>query len=171
MEEQDGYPVNSCVNATLRDKLAEVEQLLEEYEEKIFLSKVKVIEPPLEVTREELLSMSLEDIDGLRWSLSQYNLALQKELNKHLSRMHWAEANLNRLLDRDANNYQGFGWAERKAACLNADKYAQKLFQLKTQSEMVINRLSFLPGKIEFLVKIAGDIAYTKRRSRNDEHN
>ena len=158
IDQQDDNVVN---------KLSDVEKVLEEYEHKIFLDKIKIIEPRIDITREIMLSMHYEDLQGLAWELAQYSLCIAREYNKHQSRFNWAEANLKRYIEKEANNYSGWSWNERQANALNESTYANKLNQLKIRSKLAIDRLSYLPNKIELLSKIAQDIAYTKRRYSN----
>jgi len=157
-------------SVTLQKRLEDVELLLEEFERKNFLHKIVAREIDLDISRETLLSMSVMDLDGLAWDLAQYGLAIQKLMNKSSSRLNWSESNLKRVLEREANNYQGFTWQERQAEVLNHNVYAQKLHKLKEQSKMVFDRLYSLPQKIEFLSKIAKDISYSKKRYEKEEY-
>jgi hypothetical protein len=156
MENEDGVENN------LVDKLAQIETLLNEYEYKIHL-KINTVEPNLGVTREYMEAMHWEDIQHLAFSYAQYSLFLQKELNKHQSRYNWSDANLKRFLEREAPNYEGWKWEERMSNALSDNVYAQKLHDLKVRSKMAIDRLAFLPSKIEFLSKLAIDIMKAKR--------
>lgn len=146
------------------DRLTSVERLLSEYEDKIHISKIKVIEPDLSIGREMIMSMHPEDIQALAWQYAEYSLAIQKEINKHQSRFNWSEANLKRLLEKECQNYPGWKWEERQSNVLNENSYAQKLFDLKVKSKIAIDRLAFLPSKIQFLAELAKDISYTKRQ-------
>lgn len=145
------------------DKLKQVESLLDEYEHKIHLDKISVVDPDIDISRETLLSLHYEDLQGLAWQLGQYSLALQRESNRHQSRFSWAEANLKRYLEREANNYSGWAWTERQAEALNCSEYAQRLNNLKIRSKLAIDRLAFLPSKVQFLSELIRDIMKTKR--------
>lgn len=153
----------------LAPRLAQIEKLIDEYETKIHISKIKLIEPDLDITKEVLESMHWEDLHLLSWEYAQYTLALQKEINKHQSRYNWADTNLKRFLEREAPNYAGFKWEERQANALAENEYAQRLDKLKIQSKLAIDRLAFLPSKIDFLTKIIQDIAKSKRYSHVDK--
>ncbi len=146
---------------TVVQKLKDLEILLEEYEHRINLT-VKPLKVELDITRDVLLKMSPLDINGYRWELSQYSLYLQKELNKQTSRYNWAETNLKRLLEKECDEYPGFKWEERQANAMNANSYAQQLHYLKVKAKAVIDRLSFLPNKIQMMDSVAKDIAFTK---------
>lgn len=155
----------------LAGKLADIERLLDEYESKLQLDKISIVKVNLSLTREVLLSMHPTDIDGYRWELAQYMLALQKEINRHSARLAWSEANLKRVLESEADSYPGFKWEEKQANALNSNSYAQKLYQLKVRSKAVVDRLAFIPTKIQFMENICKDIAYTKRHYDKREHN
>ena len=75
----------------LPKQLEKLEKLLDEYcNEKLFLKNVMKVEPRLDCTRYDLLLMNIQDINGWRYELTQYTLNLQKEINKHASRLSWA---------------------------------------------------------------------------------
>lgn len=154
---------NEIGSEDLINKLKQVEQLLEEYENKLHLNKIKIIEPNLDLTSEVMRSMDYEDLQGIVWEYAQYSLAIQKELNKQIRRYNWIETNLKRLLEREAENCNGFKWEERQSNALNDNVFAQKLFRLKTKTKLAIDTLSFLPSKIDFLSKLAIDIMKSKR--------
>lgn len=163
MDEQIEYTEN------LVDRLTAIEKLLNEYEDKIHISKISIIKPNLSIGREVMMAMHPEDLHALAWEYAEYTLAIQKEINKHQSRYNWSESNLKRLLEKECQNYPGWKWEERQSNVLNENTYAQKLYDLKVKSKLAIDRLAFLPAKIHFLAELAKDIAYTKRRYSNAE--
>ena len=155
----------------LKSRLEEVEKVYALYEKDTLKFSVSIREVDLDIHRETLMSMDYRDIQGLCFDWAQYNLALTKEINKHQSRYNWAHSNLERVLEKEApNDLKGFTFQEKKANVLNGNEYAQKLHKLKEKAKLVIDRLNFIPQKIEFLIKIGTDIAYTKKKyERNDD--
>lgn len=151
-------------NEPLVEKLEQVEKLLDEYENKIYIGKVTSVEPDLSLDRQVMMSMHYSDLQAIAWDYSKYILFLQKEVNKHQSRYNWAEANLKRYLERESVNYEGWKWEERQANALTYSEYANLLHKLKVKSKLAIDRLSFLPSKIQVMLDTLKDIIYTKRR-------
>lgn len=152
-------------NESIPDKLAQVEAILSDYEKRIGLSKLTAKEPNLSITREEIMAMHPEDIDGLRWEYSCYALYLEKELGKHRGRYLWSNTNLTNYTNSVCDDYPGFKWEERQSKVLSDSIYAQKLDKLRLNSKMVLERLSFITNKIQFLSDLAGSIAYSKRKA------
>lgn len=157
-------------NANIPEKLAQVEQLLEEYEQSIGLNKKDHHKEPDYIDRQTLLSMHPDDIDGLRWDYAQYSLYLQKQINKHQSRFYWADHNLKRYLEKISPEYPGWKWEERIANALADNEYSQKLDRLRMNSKLVIERTSFLTNKISTIDMIAKDISYAKRQQMRKEN-
>ena len=152
------------METTFAGRIAEIDRFLDEYNQKLHLDKVKVVDCELDLPRDKLFSMSLDQLDGYRWELAQYVLGLQKELNRQTARMHWAEQNLKRYSEKECSNYDGYLWQERLANVLANDSYAAKLDDFRQKCKLIYDETGFLIGRIEFMAKIAGDIAFAKRK-------
>lgn len=152
----------------LPHKLAQLEQLLAEYESKLFLNTITLREVDLSITKQEMMAMHSRDLLGLCWDFAQYAMALQRERNKHQSRNNWAHSNLTRILNREALSYSGYGWQEKTSAALADNSYAQKLDQLKEKSRLALDRLEGIAQKVEFLSKLAKDMSYSNRMQEKE---
>ena len=153
---------------TLREQLDEIEQVATDFEAKLKLDKIRLPEIDLEIRRETLLKMDSTDINGYCFDLAAYSLFVQRELNMVTSRFYWAEGVLKRYLAENSQNYKGFTYSERCDYCLAADSYAQKVDDFKSKCKLIMDRNSFLSSKIDFMVKIAQSVAYSKRGEKND---
>jgi hypothetical protein len=96
--------------------------------------------------------------------LQQYCFHLQRLINREHARHNWAEAWLQRLGGEKVGDYQGYSYQERLSKAISEYDYLQKLFSIKLQTKERIDRLSFLPNRLN---ELAGSlIEMSKARKR-----
>ncbi len=146
------------------DRIEKLDRLLTEYvEEKLLLKHLHVPDINLDITKDELMHMPVEDIHGYRLELSKYITYLQKEINTHQSRAKWAAGALRVYLGSKAADFAGFTFEEKKMNAYKHDEYAKKLNKLALESEACLDRIKFLPDKFEVTLGVAKDIAWARR--------
>lgn len=148
----------------IKSRIEDVEKILEEYNQKLYLDRIKLKEIDLDYNVSIISSMACEDIYKLCLDLSYYGLGLQKEVNKIKQRMIWTEQNLNKRLSILAAKEQGYGFEEKKAKALSGDEYSQKLYDLKTKCMLHLTSFDFIVNKIDFISKLAMSIAEAKKK-------
>ena len=152
---------------TLKSRLADLERVAADFEKKLQLDKIKIQEVNLEVNRETLLKMDPVDINIMCMEWAAYSLGVQQQLNIATSRFHWAESILSQYMGEHSQDYKGFSYSERCAYCLASDSYAQSVEEFKRKCKLIVDRNMFLTSKIDFLCKMAQNVAYAKRGERN----
>ena len=153
---------------TLKERLDDLEKVVIEFEKKLQLDKIKMVEVDLDVDKETISKMTAVDVNMLCMEWAGFALAVQKELNVATSRFNWADSILNQYLAEQSQNYKGFSYNERCAYVVAADSYAQKVEEFKRKCKMIMDRNWGLTNKIEFMIKMAQGVAYAKRGEKND---
>jgi hypothetical protein len=153
---------------TLKERLAELERVCEDFEKKLQLNKIKLQEVDLEVSRQNLQAMEPTEINIMCMEWAYYSVGVQHELNIANARLNWAESVLNRYLDERSVDQAGFSFSERRAMVVVYDSYAKRLAEFKEKCKMIVDRNMFITSKIDFLIKMAQNLAYSKRGEKNE---
>lgn len=152
---------------SVKEKLAEVELLLDEYENKSGLPKIKNVEECecLSWTLDDLKHKANEELDEATYILSQFGFNLQRLINHKLTRVNWADSNLKIVFGQEAQNYNLYSYEGSKNAVIANNEYAFALHDLRTKSQMVVDRLSYLPAKVEFMTKQIVNVLRNRREN------
>ncbi len=154
---------------TLQEKLEDLDKVLREYEQKLYLNRITLKEVNIDVGISNIKSMHHEDIYHLALEWEYYVTGLQKEINHQRALLTWVESNLKKLLESRASDkseaWTGYKFEERQAEVLANDEYAQKLYKVKCNVTMKIDTLAYLPAKITSMCKLACEIAESKKWS------
>lgn len=145
-------------------KLTELESELEQYEEKIGLTIQPRISKYLNVTHEEMQKMSVEELEEAAFDVANYGIYLQKEMNKHTSRIGWATSNMNPIIARECNNVKGYSYEERKLAIIHNNEHTIKLEGIRVKSQLCYDRLNFMNRRIDFLSEKFSKLHDSKQR-------
>lgn len=148
-----------------KDRIDQIDELLSEYtEKKLLLKKIKMGDPRLDVTTTDIAKMTSEELNNWRFEITLYLTYLQKEINAHRSRANWATNALKTYINGKAINYDGYGMEEKRAKAMEHDTFATKLSKLSLESQAALDRLEYIPTRINALVDIAKDIIWSRRR-------
>lgn len=152
-----------------KDRIDQVDELLSEYtEKKLLLKKIKMGDPQLDISTNDLKKMTSEQLNYWRFEITMYLTYLQKEINAHRSRANWATNALKTYINGKAINYEGYGMEEKRAKAMEHDTFATKLSKLSLESQAALDRLEYIPARINALVEIAKDIIWSRR---NESYN
>lgn len=149
-----------------RDKLAELEERLDSYEKKVGLVIAPRESKYLNISLEEIKAMSAEELDEAAFDLGAYSLFLQKEINKHSTRVNWATANQKKIIAHECNNVRAPSFEERKLIIIDSNEGAAKLELIRIESQAVVDRFSFINHRIDFLAERVSRLKDTKRRNK-----
>jgi hypothetical protein len=140
---------------TLKEKLSDVEKLLDEYEKKIGLPALKDCDEIecLNWTLDDIKNKTSEQLYDQLFVLSSFSLNIQRVINHKTTRANWAASNLRIVFGAEAQSYPIYSYEGQKNAVIANNEYALRLHELVTNSQAVIDRLSYLPAKIDFMVK------------------
>jgi hypothetical protein len=149
---------------SLAEQVKEIDAFIEQINNKLHLDKIKLNECNLDISRDDLLSMGVSELNGLRWDFGKYMLGLQKQINNYTAKMNWAESNLKRVTEYHAGEQVGYTWQERVANVRVYNEYAQKLDHFRGRSKLLHDQYWGIINRIEFLCKVIDSISYSKRK-------
>ena len=158
---------------SIDSRMEQLDRVLAQYKEKFGLSKIKIQEVDLKTTIDGIKSLSPEDIGQKILEWNYYALALQVRTNEIRAKLTWVEANWQRYMGvhkKDIDRTYGYTAEDRKLLLLDSDEYAIKLFKLKTDMQIEIKQLEFIPNQINYLSKVAQQICDNKWRERNGNY-
>lgn len=147
------------------EKLQHVEELLDEYEKEIGL-------PPrisreckyLEMTEEEIRNLTPESASEIGCVLDDFSVHLQRHMNKHAARAVWAEENIKLIVANESKNYNISYYEEKKYLIIANHELALRLHKIQTNSRLVMERLAFLPKRIENFSSKLDKLSFAKRK-------
>jgi hypothetical protein len=141
---------------TAKDKLAKIDQVLDEYEKKAGLPACK--SPGTEDELEKLLSMDRTSMEGLYaencaeigYRLAQYAFYVQRLFNREKTRVIWAKQQLAETIAKSLGDYDKFTKHEVKVSLIiKENTYAESLQKILTYAEQRAQRLEFLATSIK----------------------
>jgi hypothetical protein len=135
------------------ERIKRLEDKWKLYEEKTVYGKHSDINDYLSLTRDEIESLTLEQAAELAAYFALFSIHLQKIFGKHQARINFCDANLKTLCAKEAHQYEGFQYKERCDKVISFNEYGAALFKTRNESQYVIDRLSYLPAKIEFFAR------------------
>lgn len=145
-------------------KLADLEKNLDEYEEKIGLAIQPRVTQYLNVSHEQMKAMSVEELEEAAFDLANYGIYLQKEMNKHTSRVNWANSNINAVVAREHNNVKGYSFEERKLSIVHGNEHTVKLEEIRVREQACIDRLNFMNRRVDVLAERFSKLQESKQR-------
>lgn len=158
---------NGETKSTAEQKLAELEKVLDSYENDLGLKIAASpdVEKYLNISQDELKCLSPEECGEAAFLLAQEALFIQKEINKHKTRLDWAKFHIDRVIAPLIGQYDKFTPNKKELAIKN-DAYASKLNVLLARATHCINRLSYLPGQMRFMAETLIEYQRTKRNQQ-----
>lgn len=116
---------------------------------------------------EEVVQKLTSDACGeIAFTLSQYNLYIQKVLNQHRAMVKWADRNINYLIARDVEEHGGqyTPFEIKKIRAINENPTAKELFTLKSLADNNVSILEDIPRRVESMIHSLKELANTRRK-------
>jgi hypothetical protein len=153
---------------TVEDRLGAALSMLDEYDKKynINISCPNDVDYYINLSTNELLGLSAEDCGNGAYILSCYAAYLQKELNRELAKLNWAEHNLNIAIGNLVDKY-GDGFVKfdvKKSKIIKQDKYAAALNQIIINASLVRDEFYSVTNRIYQVANMLNELQQTKRR-------
>lgn len=145
--------------------IQELDKLLEDYEKNLSLrvSKPEEHDKYLNLTIEEIRTLTPEECGIGVYVLERYALYIQKQCNTEQARVNWLKANLKTAVIQLVGSFDKYlKYDEREQLAIKESEYAGKLEQLRQYAQARLDRLSFLPGKINLVSNALLNVQKTK---------
>ena len=119
----------------------------------------------LYLSQEELSKMNAEQCSEACVLLNSFSFHITRVINKEKTKIRWCNE---RILSAIANNlaeYRYFSPEERIALCIKDNDYAKKIKKLAGLIQARIDRIEYLPIRIEKVSESLSGLSYARRRS------
>lgn len=170
-----GQPESGTSRNSATERLAELEQRLEEYEKRIGLPTFGLAEEVqeeatrlLKLTPKELRKMSAVECSEAAYTLQQFSNQLQEAMNREQGRVRWANENIDKMIATVVHQVPGYKYEERRAKAVRANDAASKIDEIRVQAQMRIERLNFRSAKVTDMARTLMGLSNAKQRSRDD---
>ena len=150
------------------------DSLLDAYENSIGLPSIpKGLEftciKYLYMSNEDFKKMSSEDCAEACVLLNSFSFHLSRLLNKEKSKLRWCNERILKVVSGKLTEYRYFSPDERMALSIKDDDYAQKIKLLSVKIQARIDRIEYLPIRLEKISEAFSNLSYNKRK--NNERN
>jgi hypothetical protein len=161
-------------NKNAKEELAHWDNILDEYENNICLSKYLTDSLPSEelntyltMNRNDLEKLAPEDCAQISYRLGQYSFHIQRTINRELARYNWAEETIKETIADEINNYKGYGYVEKYYQAVKHNDKASTLSNIKKYAKQRSDRLSYLANNIKNLSDILLNVQKIKVKHGN----
>lgn len=150
----------------LNENIAELNQILDTYETEMGFKITDVhndeAKKIMNMSRAELQKLTPEMCAENSFILCGYVAFIQKCINKETTINKWAETKLKYCVVKRISNYRGsFDQQERQAAL--DDEYTKKLIKLVVDTQLRIDRMSYITGSINRMADRLKDLQVAKQ--------
>jgi hypothetical protein len=156
---------------TAKDKLAHFEKLIDDYLAKRGIHKVSYNEEALKVlqmTSFELKALTSAECGELAFSLAQYSLYMQQQINEQTARINWAKNNIKNIIAQNSGQFDRYmKYEEKEHSVIVNNEHALKLSEILSYAQAVSDRLSYMSGRIQSLSSTLIELQRSKRRVEN----
>ena len=121
------------------------------------------------MSNEDFNKMSSEDCAEACVLLNSFSFHLSRLLNKEKSKLRWCNERILKVVSGKLTEYRYFSPDERMALSIKDDDYAQKIKLLSVKIQARIDRIEYLPIRIEKVSDAFSNLSYNKRK--NNERN
>lgn len=152
-------------------QIEELIGLLDEYEGKCGLKKNLAnnsVSKYLDMDGEVLSKLTSEECGEASYSLSNYALYLQREINRQHSIVKYCDVAIDGIIGRSIDNYgtQYSKYEHKRAAAISDNDVAKELSKVRNHADIRLITMSYLPARIESIVKTLLELQQSKRRNR-----
>lgn len=115
----------------------------------------------LALTPARLKTLTATQCGEAAFTLEQFSYHLQRCINRERTRVAFADENIRRLIAKFRP--AGYSWDERRAAGVACSEMAAQFDALRVHAQNRVNRIDFVSGKIDAMVKTLLALQQTKR--------
>ena len=163
-----GEPESSM---TAKDKLSRFEQLIDDYLAKRGIHRVEYNEEALKILQMksfELKALTSAECGELAFSLAQYSLYIQQQINEQTARINWAKNNIKNIIAQNSGQFDRYmKYEEKEHAVIISNEHALKLNEILSYAQAVSDRLSYMSGRIQSMSSALIELQRSKRRVDN----
>lgn len=107
----------------------------------------------LEMSREELSSLSGIDCGEYAFSLDQFAFQIQRAFNRERAKQTWCEEQIARVIAPIIQDMRGYSYDERRRQAVDQNEAAQQYDKLRVESKLKCERLDWLANRVSSMSK------------------
>ncbi len=147
-----------------------IDSLLEKYELSIGLAAIPSEKTfpcmkYLYLSHEELSKMTGEQCSEASVLLNSFSFHLCRVINKEKAKLRWCNERILKTIANNLQEYRYFSPDERMALCIKDNDYAQKIKKLYNLIQARLDRIEYLPIRIEKVSDSLSNLSYAKRKN------
>jgi len=154
------------------ERLKKIEQIVEDYENENGVPKIVKptysLELYLNMSRQELNSLSAQDCGEIAYLLGQYSYYIQRLQNKHQGNKIWAEGILQEDVCKYLGDYSDFIKYEIKVKLIaKENQHITDILKIMNYADIMGTRLNFISSSISNLSHIISNLEKSKRYNKD----
>jgi hypothetical protein len=130
-------------------RMNKIDEILDEYESSIGLSKFKEkaiddeVKKYLSMDRNQIEKLSVQECGEAALMLGGLSFHIQRCFNREMSRVNWADGLLKKTISGEELQYRG-SWESQYNQAIKNNDYANDLLKLKNYAKQRADRLTYL---------------------------
>ena len=122
----------------------------------------------LYLSQEDLSKMTGEQCSEACVLLNSFSFHLSRVINKEKAKIRWCNERILKSVANNLSEYRYFSPEERIALCIRDNDYAQKIKKLAGLIQARIDRIEYLPIRIEKVAESLLNLSFAKRKSHDN---
>ena len=119
----------------------------------------------LYLSQEELNKMTGEQCSEACVLLNSFSFHISRVINKEKTKLKWCNDRILKTVASNLSEYRYFSPEERMALCIKDNDYAQKIKKLHGLIQARIDRIEYLPIRIEKVAESLLNLSFAKRKN------
>lgn len=119
----------------------------------------------LYLSQDDLSKMSSEQCSESCVLLNSFSFHISRVINKEKTKLRWCNEKILSVIANNLSDYRYFSAEERMALCIKDNDYAKKIKKLSALIQARIDRIEYLPIRLEKVAESLSNLAYSKRRN------
>jgi hypothetical protein len=149
-------------------KMAEVVNKIENQARIFALNRVNIdttCTTYLTMTEDQLVKLTPEELALGEIRLSSFSLSLQQHVNKAMAIKNWADRSIRLVVAQNYNSFDKFMQYEARKDCtIVNNEYAQKLGQIVSEQQLIIDEFAYLSQAVQHVSDAFGRFAKVRRK-------
>ena len=144
------------VENTAKERLDQIDSVLDEYESNLGLSSYtgdfhdQSVKQYMGMPRQQMEKLTVEECAEAALLLGGFSFYLQRSYNREVARVNWASTNLKKMMSGRESQYKG-SWDSQYYQAVKQDGYACKLDSIRTYAQQRADRLTYLASSVKNL--------------------
>ncbi len=158
----------------VEDKLGKFEKRIDDIELKVGLNHIvhnPEAERLLSLSEIELDKMTADECAQAKYTVLQYALTIQKNINRAMAIKNWCERNINVIIAKEFGSLNEFMKMDiKRQTIININTYANRLAEISEGQQIVIDSLSYIAQASNSIAGAFQTLFMSKGKIEHNEH-